>query len=221
VCAIIALIWVRGQVSQQSLPTEQFEIIVILEGIVESTGMTVQARTSYLPKEILWGYRCVRSITFTLPYEYRFEKLVTYTKENDDGIYRVDYSIFNSTYAVTTPSCSSKAMDERKVCLVCWRVTVTYAYSNKTNHVNEVHTIAKMRPRPSSRIAARSNAVLFRRPCRPRIVAVPDRHGPGGLTRRVSHLLNAACLQSSSCPLTIHTRHAHTAAVVDAYDWRW
>ena len=37
--------------------TSKFELVVILEGIVESTGNTVQTRTSYLPREILWGYR--------------------------------------------------------------------------------------------------------------------------------------------------------------------
>ena len=35
----------------------KFELVVILEGIVESTGSTVQTRTSYLPREILWGHR--------------------------------------------------------------------------------------------------------------------------------------------------------------------
>ena len=35
----------------------KFELVVFLEGIVESTGNTVQTRTSYLPREILWGYR--------------------------------------------------------------------------------------------------------------------------------------------------------------------
>lgn len=39
------------------LTTAQFEIIIVLEGIVESTGMTAQARTSYLPSEINWGHR--------------------------------------------------------------------------------------------------------------------------------------------------------------------
>lgn len=29
-----------------------FEIIVVLEGIVESTGLTTQARSSYLPSEV-------------------------------------------------------------------------------------------------------------------------------------------------------------------------
>jgi len=36
---------------------ERFEIIVILEGQVESTGMTMQARVSYTPEEIKWGHR--------------------------------------------------------------------------------------------------------------------------------------------------------------------
>jgi len=36
-------------------PFEDFEIIVVLEGQVESTGMTMQARVSYTPNEIKWG----------------------------------------------------------------------------------------------------------------------------------------------------------------------
>ena len=34
----------------------RFEYIVTLEGVVEPSGNTTQARTSYLPDEILWGY---------------------------------------------------------------------------------------------------------------------------------------------------------------------
>ncbi|KAK6023896.1 inward rectifier potassium channel, partial [Ostertagia ostertagi] len=62
-----------------------------LEGIVESTGMTAQAKTSYLPCEILWGHR--------------FRKLVTYQRSN--GSYQIDYNLFNSTYVVKTPHCSA------------------------------------------------------------------------------------------------------------------
>jgi len=39
------------------LQNEQFEILVMLEGGAESTGLHAQARTSYLPCEILWGHR--------------------------------------------------------------------------------------------------------------------------------------------------------------------
>jgi hypothetical protein len=38
-------------------PFERFEIIVVLEGQVESTGMTMQARVSYVANEIKWGCR--------------------------------------------------------------------------------------------------------------------------------------------------------------------
>ena len=34
-----------------------FELIMTVEGIVEATGMTFQARTSFLPNEIQWGHR--------------------------------------------------------------------------------------------------------------------------------------------------------------------
>ena len=42
--------------SPEQLLNAGFELVVYLEGIVESTGNTVQARTSFLPREILWGY---------------------------------------------------------------------------------------------------------------------------------------------------------------------
>uniref|UniRef100_A0A158PCK5 IRK_C domain-containing protein n=1 Tax=Angiostrongylus cantonensis TaxID=6313 RepID=A0A158PCK5_ANGCA len=35
----------------------KFELIMTVEGIVEATGMTFQARTSFLPNEILWGHK--------------------------------------------------------------------------------------------------------------------------------------------------------------------
>ncbi len=43
-------------IGKTDLHTADFEIVVILEGIVEATGTTTQARTSYLPSEIQWGY---------------------------------------------------------------------------------------------------------------------------------------------------------------------
>jgi potassium inwardly-rectifying channel subfamily J len=41
--------------SVEELVKERFEIVVMLEGIVESTGMMTQLRSSYLPNEILWS----------------------------------------------------------------------------------------------------------------------------------------------------------------------
>lgn len=36
---------------------DAFEIVVIIEGTMESTGDACQYRTSYKPREILWGFR--------------------------------------------------------------------------------------------------------------------------------------------------------------------
>ena len=41
----------------KELLASKFEMVVTLEGIVEPTGNSVQARTSYLPNELLWGHR--------------------------------------------------------------------------------------------------------------------------------------------------------------------
>ncbi|XP_050766790.1 G protein-activated inward rectifier potassium channel 4-like [Gymnogyps californianus] len=82
--------------SAESLRREQFEIIIILEGIVEATGMTCQARTSYTEDEILWGYR--------------FEPCMSLEK----GAFRVDYSRFEMTFEVQTPAASAKELQELK-----------------------------------------------------------------------------------------------------------
>ncbi|KAG9343070.1 hypothetical protein JZ751_015288 [Albula glossodonta] len=82
--------------SRADLETDDFELVVILEGMVEATAMTTQARSSYLAREILWGHR--------------FEPVVY---ENGDR-YQVDYSRFHTTYEVpSTPHCSAKELSER------------------------------------------------------------------------------------------------------------
>lgn len=82
--------------SASDMLRERFEIVVMLEGVIESTGMTTQARSSFLPSEILWGHR--------------FETMVSFRK--DTGEYEVDYTRFNNTYEVDTPLCSAKQLDE-------------------------------------------------------------------------------------------------------------
>ncbi|XP_060523123.1 G protein-activated inward rectifier potassium channel 3-like isoform X4 [Cylas formicarius] len=84
--------------SATDLLRERFEIVVILEGVIESTGMTTQARSSYLPSEILWGHR--------------FKSLITFKK--DSGEYEVDYALFNNTVEVDTPLCSARQLDEHR-----------------------------------------------------------------------------------------------------------
>ncbi|XP_030076843.1 G protein-activated inward rectifier potassium channel 1-like [Microcaecilia unicolor] len=81
--------------SQRSLRREQFEIVVILEGIVETTGMTCQARTSYTEDEVLWGHRFLPVMSL------------------EEGFFRVDYSQFHATFEVPTPPHSVKEQEER------------------------------------------------------------------------------------------------------------
>ncbi|XP_023942569.2 G protein-activated inward rectifier potassium channel 3-like isoform X1 [Bicyclus anynana] len=83
-------------VSAADVLQEKFEIVVILEGTIESTGQTTQARSSYTTSEIMWGHR--------------FVPLVTYNRERQG--YEVDYSKFEETTQVDTPLCSAKELDE-------------------------------------------------------------------------------------------------------------
>ena len=84
------------ELTPEDLHREQFELIIVLEGVVDSTGMTTQARSSYLPGEVLWGHR--------------FERLVTFQKEN--GQYQIDYSRFHNIVPIDTPTCSAKELAE-------------------------------------------------------------------------------------------------------------
>ncbi|CAI5668369.1 potassium inwardly rectifying channel subfamily J member 11, like [Oreochromis niloticus] len=84
------------ELSAQSLASEDLEIIVILEGVVETTGISMQARTSYIPEEILWGRRFVSIIT------------------EEDGRYCVDYSKFGNTVPVRMSSLSAKELDQTR-----------------------------------------------------------------------------------------------------------
>ncbi|KAM8835392.1 G protein-activated inward rectifier potassium channel 3-like [Synchiropus picturatus] len=78
------------EVGAERLTRESFEIIVILEGIVEASGMTCQARTSYTEDEILWGHR--------------FESCISLEK----GAFRVDYGAFDKTFEVQMSKLSEK-----------------------------------------------------------------------------------------------------------------
>lgn len=50
-----------------------YEIIVMLEGIIESTGAFCHIRTSYIPQEILFGYRFQPNHPKITNYEYLFD----------------------------------------------------------------------------------------------------------------------------------------------------
>ncbi|KAG7247831.1 hypothetical protein CRUP_004199 [Coryphaenoides rupestris] len=68
--------------SAMELQCSDLEVIVILEGVVETTGITTQARTSYISEEIQWGHRFVPIVA------------------EEEGVYSVDYSKFGNTVKV-------------------------------------------------------------------------------------------------------------------------
>ncbi|XP_041929335.1 G protein-activated inward rectifier potassium channel 3 [Alosa sapidissima] len=75
--------------SQAQLEKDDFEIVVILEGMVEATGMTCQARSSYLAEEVQWGHR--------------FSPMMLLA----EGFFDIDYGAFHHSFEVDTPSCSA------------------------------------------------------------------------------------------------------------------
>lgn len=77
--------------SAKELLTANFEIVVTLEGTIESTDQKTQARTSFLADEILWGHR--------------FEQTI-HEDEAHQG-YKIDYDKFDETFMVDTPLCSA------------------------------------------------------------------------------------------------------------------
>ena len=84
-------------ISRDHLRHMDFEIIAILEGIVEATGTTTQARTSYLPDEIMWGFH--------------FDNMV----DVRDDCYFVDMKRFHCMREMDDFSrCSAKEVDEMK-----------------------------------------------------------------------------------------------------------
>ncbi|XP_071961336.1 G protein-activated inward rectifier potassium channel 3-like [Antedon mediterranea] len=87
--------------SAEEIKNADFEIIIILEGVVEQTGLLCQARTSYLPSEIKWGER-FSSALMTLYDEWERQ-------------FSVDYKQFNKTYPVSDmPMCSARELDEKR-----------------------------------------------------------------------------------------------------------
>lgn len=105
------------RISKQGLTEETFEIVVILDGQVEATGMAVQARTSYVESEVIWGHR--------------FSPILML----ENGYYSVNYSGFNEIFEVPTPIDSPEDVDRKKeIELQKLRVQQT----QQLNHANQI-----------------------------------------------------------------------------------
>ncbi|XP_063717955.1 G protein-activated inward rectifier potassium channel 2-like isoform X3 [Symsagittifera roscoffensis] len=79
--------------SKSNFSRHDFEIVVIVEGAVEQTGMTTQMRTSYTPDEILWGHY--------------FKQMI----QRERGQYVVNFGLFDAVYEHETLPYSAEDLD--------------------------------------------------------------------------------------------------------------
>lgn len=119
-------------ISATDLATQDLEVIVILEGVVETTGITTQARTSYVAEEIQWGHRFVSIVT------------------EEEGVYSVDYSKFGNTVKVAAPRCSARELDEKP------SILIQTLQKSELSHQNSLRKRNSMRRNNSMR---RSNSI--------------------------------------------------------------
>ncbi|KAK6169113.1 hypothetical protein SNE40_020227 [Patella caerulea] len=84
------------EISKDDLMMENFELIVMLEGIDSSTSLSFQAKKAYKPSDIQWGRR--------------FHGLGIVT--DDDGENFIRFELFHATFPISTPSCSAKETEE-------------------------------------------------------------------------------------------------------------
>ncbi|XP_018565418.1 G protein-activated inward rectifier potassium channel 3-like [Anoplophora glabripennis] len=85
------------QLSAADMLRCKFEIILILEGTIESTGQGTNAQTSYLANEILWGHR--------------FDTMVCFNDEHQ--CYEANYDKFEKTLQIQMPMCSAADLKDR------------------------------------------------------------------------------------------------------------
>ncbi|KAJ6650042.1 Inward rectifier potassium channel irk-1 [Pseudolycoriella hygida] len=95
VCHVIDATSPLYNLTQKQLYEKKFELLVTLTGSSRTTGQLTQCRTSYLPKEILWGHR--------------FVNMVSYKKSEE--VYEVDHEKFDDVIEFETPSVSACELD--------------------------------------------------------------------------------------------------------------
>ncbi|XP_017563178.2 ATP-sensitive inward rectifier potassium channel 1b [Pygocentrus nattereri] len=90
-----------AEMAADTILQQEFELVVFLEGVAESTSSSCQVRTSFIPSEIQWGYS--------------FLPIISRTK---GGKYRVDFSNFSKTVPVVTPHCACCYLNELNSSLI-------------------------------------------------------------------------------------------------------
>ncbi|TSK38362.1 ATP-sensitive inward rectifier potassium channel 1 [Bagarius yarrelli] len=84
------------EIAVDTLQNQDFELVVFLDSVSEYTSFSCQVRTSYMPKEIMWGYR--------------FFPIISRSKA---GKYRVDFSNFAKVIPIETPHCAYCVNNEK------------------------------------------------------------------------------------------------------------
>lgn len=87
-------------VTPQMLQRSDFEVVVVLDGVVEATGLNTQPKSSYLSSEILWGYDFCNTL----------EK----SQFSEKGFYHADFSRLNDIHVVETRRCSPREYYRQK-----------------------------------------------------------------------------------------------------------
>uniref|UniRef100_A0A8C3GA74 ATP-sensitive inward rectifier potassium channel 14 n=1 Tax=Cyclopterus lumpus TaxID=8103 RepID=A0A8C3GA74_CYCLU len=120
--------------SRSDLEADDFEIVVILEGMVEATAMTTQFRSSYIAREVFWGHR--------------FEPVIY----EDQDRYKVDYARFHKTYEVpSTPHVSAKELEEvanlipRSLSAFCYENEVALSCGEDEDDIFDAQVVGKER----------------------------------------------------------------------------
>lgn len=80
--------------SANDILKSRLEVVVVFEGVIESTGQPVQAKSSYIAREILWGHR--------------FVQVIDYHRERQG--YVVNFSKFDETIRINSPLCSAQIL---------------------------------------------------------------------------------------------------------------
>lgn len=80
--------------SARDILKSELEILVVFEGIIESTGQPIQVNSSYTAQEILWGHR--------------FAPMVDFSRAEQGHV--VDFKKFDETHRINTPLCSANQL---------------------------------------------------------------------------------------------------------------
>lgn len=83
------------EITPEKLQRLHFELVVVLDGIVEATGLNMQAKCSYLNDEVLWGYD--------------FKAMADGSQfDQEDLMFFADFSKLDDKYKTDLPTCSPR-----------------------------------------------------------------------------------------------------------------